>query len=200
MLLATGISPRPSENTGVNEMVWIDNDMILRQHIADTIEARSMAIAYLENHPNEYKVFFYKAKNSRKDYAYVFKVKHSGTVSFYWMRYDNKVGVVQTPLYKNGKLKMARKTTTSKPKNDFTKVSAAGIPIYKIWYSPLMDSYDVLGRSKSGEWVYGRDYDLKDGVWQGGRYDYDIDNLYKRVGGTYPKVYKNNHRGPTGKF
>lgn len=91
-----------------------------------------------------------------------------------------------------------KKKVAKKP--DFTKISAAGIPIYKIWYSPMWDSYDVLGRSKNGEWVYGRDYDLKDGVWQGGRYDYDIDNLYKRVGGTYPVLFKNNRRGKTGKF
>lgn len=90
------------------------------------------------------------------------------------------------------------KTKATKP--DFTKISSAGIPIYKIWYSPLMESYDVLGRKKSGEWVYGRDYDLKKGIWQGGKYDYDIDNLYKRVGGTYPVLYKNNRRGKTGRF
>ncbi len=91
-----------------------------------------------------------------------------------------------------------KKKVAKKP--DFTKISAAGIPIYKIWYSSLMDSYDVLGRSKKGEWVYGRDYDLKDGVWQGGRYDYDLNNLYKRVGGTFGKVVVDNHRGNTGRF
>lgn len=95
----------------------------------------------------------------------------------------------------------SKKAVKKKPaKKDFTKYTAMGLPVYKIWYNGIMDSYDCLARQKNGEWVYGRDYDLKDGIWQGGRYDYDLDNLYRRVGGTFGKVVVNNKRGPTGKF
>lgn len=82
---------------------------------------------------------------------------------------------------------------------DYEKYSAVGIPIYKVWRNMFGD-FDVLGRKFNGEWVFGHDYDLKDGVWKGGKYDYDIDNLYKRVGRNFPKPYIDNKRGPTGKF
>ena len=85
-------------------------------------------------------------------------------------------------------------------KTDFTKFSAVGIPIYKIYYSAFTESYDVLGRKYNGEWVYGRDYDLKTGIWNGGRYNFDIDALYDRVNGPNGHVFINNRRGPTGRF
>ncbi len=85
------------------------------------------------------------------------------------------------------------------PYYDYEKYSAIGIPIYKIWRN-MFGNFDVLGRKFNGEWVFGHDYDLKDGVWKGGKYDYDIDNLYKRVGRNFPKPYIDNKRGPTGKF
>lgn len=159
------------------------------------VRARARAVSMIEKYPKatSWDIYDHQVKkgSQRPHSAVVFYGKPAG---YGWLDGKN-----QAPkyIYKNGKLRETRKAVK---KHDYTKISAAGIPIYKIWYSPLMDSYDVLGRSKNGEWVYGRDYDLKDGIWKGGRYDYDIDNLYKRVGGTYPVVFKNNHRGKTGKF
>ena len=83
---------------------------------------------------------------------------------------------------------------------DFTKYSAVGIPIYKIYYYRGWDTYDVLGRKFNGEWVFGRDYDLKTGVWQGGTYRMDLNDLYKRVDTNLPRAYIDNKRGPTGRF
>ena len=95
--------------------------------------------------------------------------------------------------------KKSKKRATKKPKKDFTKYSATGAPIYKIWYNGIGGTYDCLAKINN-EWVYGRDYNLSTGVWQGGRYDYDIDNLYRRVGGTFGKVVVDNKRGPSGRF
>lgn len=58
----------------------------------------------------------------------------------------------------------------------------------------------VKARKSDGEWAYGRDYNLKTGIWQGGRYSMNLNQLYERVGGTFGRVYKDNHVGKTGKF
>lgn len=82
----------------------------------------------------------------------------------------------------------------------YTEYNNIGMPIYKIWYNSISNSYDVLARKFNGEWAYGHDYDIKEGVWKGGRYDYDVNDLYKRVGGTPSKVVVDNKRGPSGRF
>lgn len=86
-------------------MVWIDNNKIVRQYINDLIKARSLAVEFLENSPDEYKVFFYKSQRSRNDMGYVLKVKASGRNYYYWNHPVKGMGRANTPLNKNGKLK-----------------------------------------------------------------------------------------------
>lgn len=129
-------------------------------------------------------------------------VKNSGAVA-----YDGKN--LQWLVHKDGKItaydmrgdgKILKTIKNPMAKKDYTKYTQQGMRIYKIWYSPLTESYDVLARKSDGEWAYGRDYNLKTGIWQGGRYSMNLNQLYERVGGTFGRVYKDNHRGPTGKF
>lgn len=85
-------------------MVWIDNHSIERQYFDDVVKARRMAIEWLENHPRTSQVFFYPNKNSKNYNAYVFKEKISGKNYYTWHHYSSQYGMVQTPLYKNGKI------------------------------------------------------------------------------------------------
>ena len=86
-------------------MVWIDNHAIVRQYFADIVKAREMAVAWLEEHPNDYKVFFYRNKESRNYNAYVLKEKISGRNYYMWAHYTSAYGMVQVPLNKNGKIR-----------------------------------------------------------------------------------------------
>ena len=83
---------------------------------------------------------------------------------------------------------------------DFTKYNEIGMPIYKIWRNNISGSYYALARKYNGEWAYGRDYSIKDGVWNGGSYSMDVDYLYDRVGGPDGFLVYDNKRGPTGRF
>lgn len=81
---------------------------------------------------------------------------------------------------------------------DYTKYSAVGFPIYKIWES--FGQYCVLSKNpKTGEWIFGRRYDLDTGIWGGGTYRLNIDDLYERCP-PYGKLVVDNKRGNTGKY
>ena len=81
---------------------------------------------------------------------------------------------------------------------DFTKSNRFGFPIYKIWES--FGQYNVLARNpETGEWVYGRRYDMDSGIWAGGTYRLNIDDLYERCP-PYGKLVVDNKRGNTGKY
>lgn len=129
-------------------------------------------------------------------------VRISGIVAYdgqhkYWIT-KKKEKIVTYEMRGDGKILKTIKNPMAK--KDYTKVTQQGMRIYKIWYSPLTESYDVLARKSDGEWAYGRDYNLKTGIWQGGRYSMNLNQLYERVGGTFGRVYKDNHVGKTGKF
>lgn len=88
-------------------MVWIQNKKIVRQYFKDIVEARRMAILWLENNAKREsteKVFFYQKANSREPSGYVMMENIRGKPTYYWYHYTRAYGVVQTPLYKNGKL------------------------------------------------------------------------------------------------
>lgn len=81
---------------------------------------------------------------------------------------------------------------------DFTKSNCLGFPIYKIWES--FGQYYVLAKNpETGEWVFGRRYDLDTGIWGGGTYRLNIDELYERCP-PYGRLVVDNHRGDTGKY
>lgn len=83
---------------------------------------------------------------------------------------------------------------------DYTKVTVNGFSIYKIFDS--FGQYDVLAKNDAGMWVWGRNYDLDKGYWQGGDYRHDIGDLYELVTERHfiGKLVQDNHRGPTGRF
>ena len=87
-------------------MVWIDNHAIDRQYFPDITEARRQAILWLENNVTGKtgQVFFYPKQTTRNSNAQVVMEKFGNEAHFYWKRYTKAYGVVQTPLYKNGKL------------------------------------------------------------------------------------------------
>ena len=86
-------------------------------------------------------------------------------------------------------------SANSKP--DYTKYNCSGFPIYKIWES--FGTYNVLAKNDHGEWVFGRNYNLETGLWQGGTYKIRIDDLYERCP-PYGRLVVDNHRGPTGRY
>lgn len=88
-------------------MVWIDNHAIPRQYVEDVVKARKMAIEWLENNTQGRTtgmVYFYAKKNSRNHNAYVQMENFGNGRHYYWHKYSRQYGMVQTPLYKNGKL------------------------------------------------------------------------------------------------
>lgn len=88
-------------------MVWIQNHAIPRQYIDDVVKARKMAILWLENNASGRKterVDFYKKSGSREPYAYVMMENFASGRSYYWHHYTKEYGMVQAPLFKNGKI------------------------------------------------------------------------------------------------
>lgn len=88
----------------------------------------------------------------------------------------------------------------SSDRRNFKKFTADGFPIYKIWqYWDSDNGYNVLAKNNYGEWVYGRNYNIKTGRWAGGTYRVHINDLYDRSPPT-GRLVVDNKRGNTGKY
>ena len=86
-------------------MVWIGNEEIPRQYFPTTLEARRMAIAWLDARPvKSEQVRFYANRGSKEPTAILLMETFDGKRYFSWHRYTKKYGVVSDALYKNGKI------------------------------------------------------------------------------------------------
>lgn len=88
-------------------MVWIENELIVRQYFNELVEARRMAVMWLENNPRakEFpKVYFYENGKSRNYSGYVAREDSRKVGHYYYWYHYNKYGMTHNPLYKNGKI------------------------------------------------------------------------------------------------
>lgn len=91
-------------------MVWIEtNALAPRHYFPSVVEARRMAISYLEgNGMNRGEVDFFSTKGSAHSYEYVIKETVHGKAYYFWTQYTKKYGMIRVPLHKNGKIDRRR--------------------------------------------------------------------------------------------